>query len=263
MKKRNLLICYSFLFILTATFIACESPYRYEGGGYGISQPPHYVFERPPDVVALPDTDDVYVVPDINIDLFFWNGWWWRPWEGRWYCSNYYDQGWVYYNGIPSFYFDVDPGWRGYYRNHNWYGHRWNYERISHKRLRHDWEKWHNNRYWEKEKNWDVQGYQPKPYQQREELRHKRQEQYQQWPEKQRDQQQRLEQQKLEKQRLEQQRQEQQRIEQQRFEQKRLERQRQEQQRLEPSQPQGQQPQGEKSQPKLFQEKPEGENLEQ
>ena len=41
-------------------------------------------FAAPPDVVVLPDTDDVYVVPGIDVDLFFWSGWWWRPWYGRW-----------------------------------------------------------------------------------------------------------------------------------------------------------------------------------
>ena len=88
-----------------------------------ISLPPPIVFEAPPEVVVIPDTDDVYVDPDIDVDLFFWNGWWWRLWEGRWYRSQYYNQGWVYYDNVPSFYFDVDPDWRGYYRNHDWHGH--------------------------------------------------------------------------------------------------------------------------------------------
>ena len=88
-----------------------------------ISLPPPIVFEAPPEVVVIPDTDDVYVDPDIDLDLFFWNGWWWRLWEGRWYRSQYYNQGWVYYDNVPSFYFDVDPDWRGYYRNHDWHGH--------------------------------------------------------------------------------------------------------------------------------------------
>jgi hypothetical protein len=101
----------------------------------GIPLPPPIVFSSPPDVIVMPDTSDVYVAPDIDVDLFFWNGWWWRSWEGRWYRSPYYNRGWAYFNSIPSFYFDVDPGWRGYYRNHNWYGHRWNYERINHERL--------------------------------------------------------------------------------------------------------------------------------
>jgi hypothetical protein len=148
----------------------------------GISLPPLITFEAPPDVIVMPDTDDVYVVPGIDVDMFFWNGWWWRPWEGRWYRSHYYNRGWAYYNNVPRFYYDVDPGWRGYYREHNWYGHRWNYERIPNRQLQQNWKSWHNNRQWEKQRTWDVQNYQPRPQQQRQELRQQRQEQYQQRP---------------------------------------------------------------------------------
>jgi hypothetical protein len=163
--------------------------------GIGISLPLPIVFEAPPDVIVLPDTNDVYVVPDIDVDLFFWNGWWWRPWEGRWYRSHYYNRGWGYYNNVPSFYFDVDPGWRGYYRDHNWYGHRWNYERIPDQRRRQNWKSWHNDRHWERQGTWGVQSYQPRPQQQRQELRQQRQHQYQQRPEVQQHQQQRQQQQ--------------------------------------------------------------------
>jgi len=130
----------------------------------------------------MPDTNDVYVAPDVNVDLFFWNGWWWRLWDGRWYRAHYYDRGWGYYKTVPSFYFDVDPGWRGYYRDHNWYGHRWNYERIPNQRLQQNWKSWHTNQYWEKQKTWGVQSYQPRPQQQRQALRQQRQQQYQQKP---------------------------------------------------------------------------------
>jgi hypothetical protein len=47
--------------------------------GFSIPLPPPVVFEAPPDVVALPDTDGVYVAPDASVDIFFWNGFWWRP----------------------------------------------------------------------------------------------------------------------------------------------------------------------------------------
>ena len=147
--------------------------------GVGISLP-SIVFAAPPEVVVMPDTDDVYVAPDIDADLFFWNGWWWRPYGGGWYRSHYYDRGWGYYNNVPSFYFDVDPGWRGYYRDHNWSGHRWDYDRISYGRLQQNWNSWHNNRYWEKQGTWGVQNYQPRPQQQRQQLRQQRQQQYQQ-----------------------------------------------------------------------------------
>ena len=118
-----------------------------------ISLPPPIVFAAPPEVVVIPGTN-VYVAPDIDVDLFFWDGWWWRLWEGRWYRSHYYNRGWSYYKTVPSFYFDVDPGWRGYYRDHNWYGHRWNYERISNQLLQQNWKGWQTDRHWERQGTW-------------------------------------------------------------------------------------------------------------
>jgi hypothetical protein len=152
----------------------------------GISLPPPVVFTASPDVVVMPDTNDAYVVPDVDVDIFFWNGWWWRPWEGRWYRSRSYDRGWVTYSSVPSFYYDVDPHWREHYRAHNWYGHRWNYERIPNRQLQHNWKKWQKDGHWERQRTWGVQAYQPRPHQQRQELRRERQAQYQQRPEVQR-----------------------------------------------------------------------------
>lgn len=148
-----------------------------------IGLPPAIVFSGPPDVIVMPDTTDVYIVPDIDEDLFFWNGWWWRFWEGRWYRSHYYDRNWRYYSNVPSFYYDVDPGWRGYYRDRNWYGHSWNYERIPHRRLQQNWKSWRSNRYWERQGTWGIQDYRPRPRHQRQELRQQRLHEYQQRPE--------------------------------------------------------------------------------
>ncbi len=157
-----------------------------------IALPPPIVFPAPPMVIVIPDTH-VYVDPDIDIDLFFWNGWWWRLWEGRWYRSSYYDRGWRYYRNVPSFYFDVDPGWRRYYREHDWHGHRWDFERIPQRRLQQNWKSWQNNRRWERQGTWGVQNYQPRPRQQRQELRQQRQQEYQRKPEIQRQRQQQQE----------------------------------------------------------------------
>ena len=167
----------------------------------GIALPPAIVFQAPPDVIVLPDTNDVYAVPNINVDLFFWNGWWWRLWEGRWYRSHYYDRGWAHYNNVPSFYFDVDPGWRRYYRDRDWHGHRWEYERIPNGRLQQNWRSWHKSRHWERQRTWGVRNYKPRPQKQRQELRRQRQEQYQKRPEVQRHQQQIREQQRQSRQR--------------------------------------------------------------
>jgi hypothetical protein len=163
--------------------------------GVSISLPPLIVFAEPPELIVIPETY-VYVAPDIDADLFFWNGWWWRLWEGRWYRSHDYNRGWSYYNNVPSFYFDVDPGWRGYYRDRNWYGHQWDYERIPNQRLQQNWKSWKNDRRWERQGTWGIQNYQARPQQQRQELIQQRQQQYQQRPEVQLHQQQRKQEQK-------------------------------------------------------------------
>jgi len=149
----------------------------------GIPLPPPIVFQAPPAVIVLPDTPDVYAVPDVGVDLFFYNGWWWRFWDGYWYRSHYYDRGWVYFNHVPRFYYDVDPDWRGFYKSHDWHGHPWNYQRITNGQLQRNWSSWHSSGYWQKQKTWGVQGYHPRPVQEQQALRQQRQQQYQQRPE--------------------------------------------------------------------------------
>jgi hypothetical protein len=147
--------------------------------------PPPIVFVAPPELIVLPETY-VYVDPDIDADLFFWSGWWWRLWEGRWYRSHYYDQDWGYYQSVPSFYVGIPSGWRNDYREHRWGGRPWNYQRIPHQQLRQNWVSWQKNRYWEKQGTWGVQGLksrtvqQPKQVQQTKKIQQPKQVQQQQ-----------------------------------------------------------------------------------
>jgi len=148
----------------------------------GIPLPPVITFSMAPEVIVIPGTY-VYVIPDIDVDVFFYSGWWWRPWEGRWYRSRYYDRDWIYYNYIPAFYYDIDFGWRGYYRDRNWHGHRWDYQRIPYHHLQQNWRGWDRDRYWEKQRSWNVEKYRPPSPQQRQELRRQRQREYARSPE--------------------------------------------------------------------------------
>lgn len=129
--------------------------------GISISLPPPIVFAAPPEVVVIPETY-VYAVPDLDVDIFFYNGWWWRPWEGRWYRSRHYAQGWVYYQRAPSFYTRIPSGWRNDYRDRRWGGRQWNYQRIPHQQVERNWSAWEKNRHWEKQQTWGVQGLKPR-----------------------------------------------------------------------------------------------------
>jgi len=127
----------------------------------GLPLPPPIVFAAPPELMVLPETY-VYVVPDVDEDIFFYNGWWWRPWEGRWYRSRNYSSGWSHYRNVPSFYAWIPSGWRNDYREHRWKGHQWNHQRISHQKVQRNWKDWENDRHWEKQQTWGVQGLQPR-----------------------------------------------------------------------------------------------------
>jgi hypothetical protein len=122
-----------------------------------ISLPPPIIFAAPPELVVLPETY-VYVDPDIDADIYFFDGYWWRPWEGRWYRSRDYNSGWAYYNRVPSFYPGVYSGWRSDYREHRWKGQQWNYQRMPHQQVQKNWKSWKTSNHWEKQQTWGVQG---------------------------------------------------------------------------------------------------------
>jgi hypothetical protein len=124
-----------------------------------IGLPPPIMFAAPPALIVLPETY-VYVVPDIDVDIFFYNGWWWRPWDGRWYRSRYYDSGWARYGSVPSFYRGIPSGWRNDYRDHRWGEHQWDYQPIPHEQVQRKWKTWQKSNHWEKQNTWGVRGLQ-------------------------------------------------------------------------------------------------------
>lgn len=129
--------------------------------GVNISLPLPIVFVAPPQLIVLPETD-IYVVPAVEVDIFFYDGWWWRPWEGGWYRSRHYDSGWSYYEQVPSFYSDIPSNWRNEYREHRWRGNQWNYQPIPHQEVQQNWSVWQKSGYWEKQQTWGVKGLQPR-----------------------------------------------------------------------------------------------------
>lgn len=123
----------------------------------GLSLPP-IVFPGPPNLVVIPETN-VYAVPDVDADIFFYGGWWWRPWNGRWYRSRHYDSGWGHYRGRPSFHRNVPSGWRNDYRENRWKGNQWNQQRVPHQQVQRNWRTWERSKHWEKQNRWGVRTY--------------------------------------------------------------------------------------------------------
>jgi hypothetical protein len=122
----------------------------------GVPMPPHIEFSAPPRLVVVPETY-VYVAPDVEEEIFFSDGWWYRPWEGRWYRSRNHSSGWQHYRSTPSFYSQIPSGWRNDYREGHWRGQQWNIRPIPHTQVQKNWRSWKTNNHWERQQSWGVE----------------------------------------------------------------------------------------------------------
>lgn len=62
--------------------------------------PPVIAVAAPPEVVLIPGTL-VYFVPGGDLDIFFYDGYWWCPRGNRWYCASAYNGPWKIRRHVP------------------------------------------------------------------------------------------------------------------------------------------------------------------
>jgi len=110
----------------------------------GINIPP-VVVAAPPAVVVIPGTY-AYFVPDVSADIFFYHGYWYRPYQGRWFRAGSYNGPWGYIAParvpgvlvhLPRDYHHIPPG----------------HDRIPYGQLKKNWGKWEREKYWDKHSN--------------------------------------------------------------------------------------------------------------
>ena len=58
----------------------------------GVAFPPIFI-PAPPALIMIPGTP-VYYPPAVGVDLFFYNGYWYRPHLGRWYIAGHFNGPW-------------------------------------------------------------------------------------------------------------------------------------------------------------------------
>ncbi len=110
--------------------------------GVNIPPPPPLVIPAPPPIFVIPGTY-VYFPPDVEVDIFFYHGYWYRPYRGHWYRSGIYNGKWVYISpkNVPSVLLRLPPDFRRVPPGHRHipYGH-----------LKKNWRTWEKEKYWEK-----------------------------------------------------------------------------------------------------------------
>lgn len=107
--------------------------------------PPALRIKAPPELTPLPDTN-VYVITDIDTDVAFYRGWWWRSHEGGWYRARDYNGAWglVIARKVPKIILTLPPG----FRNNGLVG-----TRIPYGQLKKNWQKWEDEKRWNKDKS--------------------------------------------------------------------------------------------------------------
>lgn len=107
--------------------------------------PPPVVFSVAPSVVVIPGTY-AYFIPGIKADIFFYQGYWYRPYRGHWYRAHRYDGPWGYIEPrrVPGVVLHISPDFRRVRPGH---------ERITYEHLKKNWRRWEKERYWDRRDN--------------------------------------------------------------------------------------------------------------
>lgn len=143
MKIRTVAVVLAVALILTSGIILSGEAQAGVHLNVGINVgPPAYMFSAPPAVAYIPGTY-VYYAPDVNVDVLFYGGYWYRPYEGRWYRARGYNGPWVFIDGgrVPSPLLQLPPDYRRTVVVH---------ERIPYGQLKKNWRHWERERYWDR-----------------------------------------------------------------------------------------------------------------
>jgi len=102
---------------------------------------PPLVMPGPPALVVVPNAY-VYYPPEVNENIFFYQGYWYRPHRGHWFSSPHYNGPWdpVVINRVPRPVLTIPAGYR--------YGPV--HEQVPYGQVKKNWRKWERNHYWDK-----------------------------------------------------------------------------------------------------------------
>jgi len=102
---------------------------------------PGLVLGAPPVMAVIPGTY-VYVAPEADADLFFYQGYWYRPYDGRWYVSVDFNGPWGFlaFNRVPRALINLPPAYRSVPPA---------YPRMPYGMVRKNWRTWEEERHWD------------------------------------------------------------------------------------------------------------------
>ncbi len=103
---------------------------------------PGLVIPAPPVLIVIPGTY-VYYPPEVEVDIFFYHGYWYRPYRGGWYIASGYNGPWraIGPRRVPPALINLPPAYRRVPPGH---------ERIPYGQVKKNWRTWERERHWDK-----------------------------------------------------------------------------------------------------------------
>lgn len=120
-------------------FSAAASP---AGAEVNIRLPlPRLFLPLPPPLVLIPGTY-AYTAPDVDADIVFYQGAWYRPHGGFWYFSSGYNGPWRVLSAerVPRVLIGLPPNFRRVPPGH---------ERMPYGHVKQNWKTWEHERHWD------------------------------------------------------------------------------------------------------------------
>lgn len=102
---------------------------------------PRLFLPLPPPLVLIPGTY-VYAAPDVDADIVFYQGAWYRPHGGLWYFSREYNGPWRALSAerVPGVLIGLPPNFRRAPPGH---------ERMPYGQVKQNWKTWEHERHWD------------------------------------------------------------------------------------------------------------------
>jgi hypothetical protein len=128
-------------FVALLLFSCLLAPRLIAGFGVDINiNLPIVQINEEPEMAVIPGTN-IYFIYGYEYDYFFYDGYWWRSQDDRWYRSNHYNGTWKYQKNrnVPAPFFKLSPEWRKITPTHS---------HIKYQDMKHNWKKWDKEKHW-------------------------------------------------------------------------------------------------------------------
>jgi hypothetical protein len=141
MQRKTFVIQAVLLLFVFSTFLLPSAGNAEVNVGISVGLPP-LVISAPPVLVVIPGSY-VYYPPEVGADMFFYHGYWYRPYQRQWFRAVEYNGPWlgIAIGRVPRPVVGISPGFRRGPVVH---------ERVPYRDVRTHWRTWERDRYWDR-----------------------------------------------------------------------------------------------------------------